>query len=364
VKPRRKIGLLTSSEGHFSIAEAIRQTLEPTYDVAVFKQKVAFNEGYKLIYRLFPAAFAIPFTLAKKSSIYLLVRKLFFLRNRSSLLSFFKREKPEICINTYFMYLDALSWYQKYHQAHTINVIADPWSIHPIEFATSPMLNVCFDETSLQAADEYPFPVHAQPWGWFVRPAYEVRYDQAEIRKELNLDPATLTFVLAGGSEGSLKVSELLPHLLKITVPLQLIVVCGSNRLMLKQIKVMYEGKTPSNITFIPLGFTDHLEKYMQAADLVIGKAGPNMVFEAVATLTPFFAVTHISGQEDGNLEIIKHYNLGYVEEHIPTAAAKLVEIAQAPQQLTTFQPSLKKLAAYNASAKTRLLAYLESYGQ
>ena len=93
----------------------------------------------------------------------------------------------------------------------------------------------------------------------------------------------------------------------------------------------------------------------MQAADLVIGKAGPNSVFEAIATLTPFFATTHISGQEDGNLDIIRDLKVGYVEEDVKKASKLLFKIIEYPEQLKEFKPHLKKLADYNKNSKKEL---------
>jgi len=355
VKPRLKIGLLTSNEGHFSISEAIREVLETKYDVAVYKQNIAFNATYKVFYRLFPSLFSIPFQM-KHTLICLLIRKGFFLRYRKKIVSFLETEQPDLCLTSYALYLNALEWYREVSGIPFINIVSDPLTIHPIGFAASPTLNVTFDDNSFAASEECGFPVTAQPWGWFVRHAYEKPYNLKAVRKALGLKPEVLTLLLAGGSEGSLKISELLPYLLKTDVPLQIIVACGSNRLMLQQIKLMYSWNLPPQIKLIPLGFTNHLERYMQAADLIVGKAGPNVLFEAVATNTPFFAITHISGQEDGNLEIIKKYQLGYVEEDISQAAKMLEDIIHHPQQLEAFQTQLQNLAAYNHSAKTTLL--------
>jgi len=44
----------------------------------------------------------------------------------------------------------------------------------------------------------------------------------------------------------------------------------------------------------------------MAQSDLVAGKAGPNILFEAVAAGKPFLTLTHVHGHESGNLEIIK----------------------------------------------------------
>ena len=51
----------------------------------------------------------------------------------------------------------------------------------------------------------------------------------------------------------------------------------------------------------------------MAATDIVMGKAGPNVLFEAGVLGKPFIATTYIPGQEKGNLEFIERHGLGWV---------------------------------------------------
>lgn len=365
MKTSAKIVIFTGSEGHYSIAEAVKQTIktmDPPPEVVFYKQNVVFSSGYKIIYRLFPQAFSFPFYVAKNTFIYLMIRKLFFLRYQKRIVGFLENEKPDVCIATYFMFISALEWYRDETAKPFINVIADPLSIHPIEFAATPTLNATFDIHSAAAGDECPYPLVIQPWGWFVRSEYEAPYDLLEVRQKMSMATDVLTILLAGGSEGSHKIIELIPHLFKSSRPIQIIVVCGSNVMLRQQIKLLYGTRTPSHISLVILGFTHKMHLYMQAADLVVGKAGPNMLFESVATLTPFFAITHIAGQEDGNLDIIREYGLGWVEENTKAAAVLLEGILDKPEQLATYQPALKKLAEYNRGAKSKLVEKVQEY--
>ena len=93
----------------------------------------------------------------------------------------------------------------------------------------------------------------------------------------------------------------------------------------------------------------------MQMADLIIGKAGPNLIFESVASQKPFLAISHIPGQEDGNLDIIKDYKLGYVEEN-PFKAAKLLRsVINDPSNLQQFQAAIAKLRVTNQKSQAIL---------
>jgi len=63
------------------------------------------------------------------------------------------------------------------------------------------------------------------------------------------------------------------------------------------------------------MGWIDNMAEVLSACDIVFGKAGPNFLFDCVACKKPFVAITHIGGQEDGNIELIKKKKLGWIKE-------------------------------------------------
>lgn len=339
---QKTIALLTSTEGHHSISEAIRQVLEPYYQVKIYQQVVFLRSAYLLIYRFFPHVFKYPYQMSQGSHSTDFARQVFAWRFGRRLVRFLTATQPDFCITTYFMYLNVLEKYQAQTGVKFLNIIANPKTVHPIELSTYREQNAFFEE-----------------WGWFVRSEYEEPYDSLSVKKALGLPPKPLTILLAGGSEGNQKIISLLPSLLKHTQPLNLIIINGSNQLLKRTIDAVISRYATANKTVINLGFTQEMCRYLQAADLVVGKAGPNFLFEAVATQTPFLAISHISGQEDGNLEIIKEYNVGLVEEDTHKALVLLRSIIEQPTMLQSYSKGLNQLAAHNRQAKTKLLNYI-----
>ncbi len=66
----------------------------------------------------------------------------------------------------------------------------------------------------------------------------------------------------------------------------------------------------------------------MAAADIIMGKVGPNILFESVMLGKPFIATTFIPGQEQENLAFIQRHGLGWVAiqpEEQRTLLAKLI---------------------------------------
>ena len=109
------------------------------------------------------------------------------------------------------------------------------------------------------------------------------------------------------------------------------------------------------------VGFTDEMDKYIGASDVVVGKAGPNLIFEAVAMEKPFIAITHISGQEDGNLELIEKYGIGWVAEDLGRLAPLLKQVIKDPGFIEDKKEKVKVLAKKNRQAGERLVELVKS---
>lgn len=362
-KNKPTIGLFTTVEGHFSIAEAIQQMFSHDYDVQLFFARDDLMAMYLPFYKFFPFFFTIPMQLGRSEKIMDISNNYLKRKYRIKVNAFCERNHPQILINTYLAYNTCLSEVAEQKQIPFINVLADPRTIHPLIVAAGADINISFDDRAKISYRKDFAQAKVQPMGWFVRQEYEQDYDQAKVRAGLGLDKDTLTFLVASGSEGTNLVATILPTLLSAKKPLHILVACGNNKTMFKSIKLLSKHlpMNSDHISIQPIGFTNELYLYMQAADLVVGKAGPNTVFEAAATLTPFLAMTHITGQEDGNLDIIREYGLGYVEENVFKANRLLSKIIKHPEGLDKFQPSLKKMADYNKNAKKQLSALVKN---
>jgi len=359
--PKKTIAIFTSVEGHFSIAEAIIADIQKKYTVQLYFERDDLFDYYVAFYKYFPAVMKVPFYLTKRKKIISLMHQYLKKKYLEKVMSFCKKHTPDLIISTYFMYNASIEEYCQTHKIPFINVIADPYTVHPVSISKKASFNAMFDDQHEINCRKMMRASYAQT-GWFLRPQFEEEYDQKKVKKELGLDPDTLTFLIASGSEGSSFVGTIFPSILSSSKKLQIVIACGNNKNLLKTVRFLSDitEKLRDQIVVIPLPFTEKIHLYMQAADLVIGKAGPNTIFESVATHTPFFAITHIPGQEDGNLNIIKNYNIGLVQENPFKAARLLKKIMEDPTQLDKFSQPIQKLADHNMQAKKILLQEID----
>lgn len=71
-------------------------------------------------------------------------------------------------------------------------------------------------------------------------------------------------------------------------------------------------------------GFVDNMEVWMRAADVLVTKAGPNSVAEALVAGLPLVLYTALPGQEEGNVTYVVENGVG-IWAPIPRQAARAV---------------------------------------
>jgi UDP-N-acetylglucosamine:LPS N-acetylglucosamine transferase len=157
-------------------------------------------------------------------------------------------------------------------------------------------------ETYQQALDSGFDPLKTHFTGWPVRAQF---YHATPIPlSQLGLDEKKFTVFLQGGGDGAARFTSKVENLLGID-GVQIILAAGTNRKLYHQ----FEGRT--NIHSLP--FTTEIAPYMSAANVIMGKAGPNVLFESVTLGKPFIATSYIPGQEEVNLGFIRRHKLGWI---------------------------------------------------
>jgi len=101
------------------------------------------------------------------------------------------------------------------------------------------------------------------------------------------------------------------------------------------------------NIYVLP--FTKEIAPYMAAADVIMGKAGPNMLFEAVTLGKPFIATSYIPGQEEANLEFIRRYKLGWIALKTQQQQILLKKLLANPEELQIMAATVAAYRQWNA---------------
>lgn len=361
-KPR--VLILTASEGHQSISSAIEEILAHQYQVKQFKEKFieSILAPYKTIYQTIPQLASIPWYLSQTKNIENIIQKEIHKKISSNLKSLIIQFKPNIIISCHWAYIYTLNTLSSQLSFQTINILSDPRSTHKATFNFN-SLNLVFDNKTIIPAKINS--KHILISGWFTQKKFYQPLStlvKNKIYKRLNFNPKIPTFLICGGSEGMSSIIKILPSFINSPQKIQLIIICGSNKI-LKNILSILQSKlsllTPtkkSNLKLKVLGFTKNMDQYIKISNLVIGKAGPNLLFETIACQKPFFAISNMPGQEEGNLDLIKEFHIGIVEKNIVKANKILTNIVKNPHSLDQYSTGIKKLRQHNLNSKEVLL--------
>jgi len=88
---------------------------------------------------------------------------------------------------------------------------------------------------------------------------------------------------------------------------------------------------------------------------VIMGKAGPNALFEAVMLNKPFIATSFIPGQERDNLSFIQRYGLGWIALQAEEQRALLSRLICQPDELRAMSGSIEAYRLWNAAANARV---------
>ncbi|HEX9039164.1 MAG TPA: glycosyltransferase [Ktedonobacterales bacterium] len=158
-----------------------------------------------------------------------------------------------------------------------------------------------------------------------------------ERKLALGLDPDRPAILLVGGGEGAGGLAQAVYALGALALDAQMIVVTGRNRALRADLERAKERfRTPTRI----LGFVDNMPELMAASDMVVTKAGPGSISEAMACGLPLILTGYIPGQEEGNVDYVRANNLGIFAD----STEKLV--ASVRQLLDPNDPRLLEMRA------------------
>jgi 1,2-diacylglycerol 3-beta-galactosyltransferase len=128
--------------------------------------------------------------------------------------------------------------------------------------------------------------------------------DRGDERARLGLDPHLPTGLVLFGGQGSTDMVKIARRLNKAANQLQLILLCGRNEVVRREIEAL-----PRRVPRLVEGFTRDVPRYMALCDFFIGKPGPGCISEALAMGLPVIV--------ERNAWTLAHerYNADWIEE-------------------------------------------------
>jgi 1,2-diacylglycerol 3-beta-galactosyltransferase len=133
---------------------------------------------------------------------------------------------------------------------------------------------------------------------------------QTQARQKLGLDLERTTILLIGGGEGMGPLYRIACALDKERLPIQLIVIAGRNQALYDKLRAA-TWQIPVRVE----GFVTNMPEWMRAANLIITKAGPGTISEALACGLPILLSGFLPGQETGNVTFVEQNGVGVLRK-------------------------------------------------
>jgi len=129
--------------------------------------------------------------------------------------------------------------------------------------------------------------------------------DKVAARRSLRLRPYAPTVLLAGGGDGTEPLGKYAAALAQSRLDVQVLAVCGRNAALARRIRE--ENHAGVHV----FGFVDNMPELMRASDVVVSKAGPGAIAEALTTGLPIILTGYLPGQETPNVEFVVRSGIG-----------------------------------------------------
>lgn len=214
-----------------------------------------------------------------------------------------------------------------------VTVITDLTTFHPswINPAVD-IITTATEEARERAIRLGAAPAKVKVLGLPVRSAFRrLPSDRRAVRKALGLDPDAPVILLMAGGQGMGPVAEIAQAVAHAGVQAQLVLIAGRNPTLQKQLQ--------STVWPIPtrvLGFVDNVHAWMVASDILLTKAGPGTIAEALICGLPMILYAYIPGQERGNVDFVVQHEVGIFAKDPREIAATVRAWLAAPERTLT----------------------------
>jgi len=176
-----------------------------------------------------------------------------------------------------------------------------------------------------------------------VKPSFARRKEsKPTLRRRLQLEQKRFTALFFFGAEGVGPVKKYISTLIERKLDIQAVVVCGRNERLRRDLETLAAGPTGS-VRIAVRGYLTNLADYIAASDLVVGKSGPNQVFETLVQGRPLIISSFLANEKETTNWVINN-RVGWLTRTPSQLAARLSRLAQRPDIIAEYQRNIGRL--------------------
>lgn len=169
--------------------------------------------------------------------------------------------------------------------------------------------------------------------------------DKKALRKKLKWPRDKTIILLVGGGEGMGPLGSVSKEINRVKLDAGLVVITGRNKKLKDELEAM-----DWNISTHIYGFVTDMPDLMRAADILVTKAGPGTISEALIANLPIILYHRIPGQEEGNVSYVIDEGAGVWAPDTKDIINTLKDWLDNPEKRTRVVENAKRLARPDAS--------------
>lgn len=303
-KKRVLVTYIEAGFGHITTADSIANAIEALHDPSIeLIRKHTFSDHPKLakIERQFVKDVKRANMCPWYNSIQMAATHIFGIHNslpfvvstvyrraRKIYLEMLEEIKPDIIIDTHYLtsflstqYRDKVDPHVKVVTYNPDNNVHNWWNIRVDKFIVNCRFG--FDD-----ALKHDFTRKQLMLVPFVtrQEIMDVTEDKYFYRTKYGLPQDRFTIMVAAGGYGKSGMNRVVNALMKLTQPVTIIAICGTNKLLYQRLQRLKET-APENIDLRPYEFVDKVYELNRASDLFLTKGGPNAMLDSVLMGVP-----------------------------------------------------------------------------
>lgn len=335
-----------TGEGHNSAGNALREVFgqagiscEMRNFLDLFSHSVSrlISDGQVFLYRHIPKAFGWGYRLESDHPSKSLIKLCYSVTESLWTLIREGGYDTVICVHV-FPALTLTEMLRRYHPDLATYFVSTDYTCHPFVSATAlstyfiphqalaPEFTACgIPETKLLATG---IPIY---------PTFEQKRPRDLVRAELGLPADRRIVLLSGGSIGCGPIRKLTAKL-KRELPMgaMLAVICGTHTRLREQL-APYAARDRVQI----IGYTRRMSDYMDAADLLLTKAGGLCTTEAIAKRLPLIYIDAVPGCETHNLRFGTQYGYALTADSVNALTELTCQCLKSPTALSTLSEKM-----------------------
>ncbi len=265
---------------------------------------------------------------------------------------YLEREKPDLVVSTYFTFTHYLELLKRAEQLDAISVVLnpEPFDSHYLWFSPAFDWSMVFSRKSHdEIVEKGILASRVKTFHFPIKPSFSRRtQSKLVLRRRLGLSQKPFTALFFFGAEGVGPVRKFLNVLIERRLKLQVVVICGRNERLKAEMEALSRGHA-GHLDIAVRGYVTNLADFIAAADIVVGKSGPNQVFETLLQQRPIVISSFLANEKETTNWVISK-KVGWLTRTPEHLATLLEKLAARPEILAQYQKNIAALGLHSGA--------------